>query len=234
MHIRVYATPGCIRPGDLCGATAVVIDALRMTSVAAAAVANGCAGLCTAVDIDEARELASRHGALLGGERNALQIDGFDFSNSPSAYTRGRVGGRRLVMTTTNGTRAIDAAGAAEKLLLGAFVNARAVAESARGAENVALVCAGTHGLFSLEDALAAGAIIDRLRRIGVSFQPDDMAIATRTLYATAGGDLHTALRETTHYNRLVGLGLKDDLDFCLREDTVDAVPERGADGWFR
>ncbi len=233
MKARVFATPALLRNGDLDGSTAVVIDALRMTSVAAVAIANGCAGLMAVGEVDEARACAEAHGALLGGERNAVEIAGFDFSNSPETYTAERVRGRRLVMTTTNGTKAIAAASGADRLLLGAFVNASAVAAAVRGADLLGIVCAGTMGAFTLEDALAAGAILWRLARDGADLVLDDMAIAALTLYEGARRDLHAALSKTSHYNRLQRLGLMDDLRFCLSEDIVSAVPTLGADNWF-
>ncbi len=233
MEVRVFGTPDELHALDLTGWTAVVIDALRMTSVAAQAVHSGCAGLMAAGEVDEARALAAREGALLGGERSALLIEGFDFSNSPSEYTAERISGRRLVMTTTNGTQAIVSAAGASRLVLGAFVNAKSVAAAVSRASRLAIICAGTHGAFTLEDALAAGAILDRLAAQGASVELDDMALAARTLYNHADGDLHAALCRTSHYNRLERLGLAEDLAFCLTEDSLIAVPERQADGWF-
>lgn len=233
MEIRAFATPDTLRGGDLKGCAAVVIDALRMTSVAAQAMANGCAGIFAVAEVDEARALARECGALLGGERQALKIEGFDFSNSPLEYTRERIGGHKLIMTTSNGTRAILAAGEADRLLLGAFVNRAAVVEAVRDADRLGIVCAGTLGAFTLEDALAAGAIIRRLLDRGIHAQLDDMAQAVLTLYESARGDLHKALSGTRHYRRLTQLGFSADLDFCLSEDNLSSVPERGRDGWF-
>lgn len=233
MTIAVYGTPAMLGDGRLADAAAVVIDALRMTSVAATAVASGCAGLLAMGDVEAARAVAAREGALLGGERNALPIEGFDLSNSPLDYTPSRVGGRRLVMTTSNGTRAILAVAGARRVLLGAFVNASAVADALAGEARVAIVCAGTLGAFTLEDALAAGAIIERLAARGETLALDDMALAARMLYRGARADLHAALAATAHYGRLARLGLRDDLAYCLSEDIVTAVPAQGADGWF-
>lgn len=234
MEVRVYATPALLPEiSTLSGWTAVVIDALRMTSAAATALSNGCAGLMAVGEVDQARTVAKAHGALLGGERSALPIEGFDFSNSPLAYQPARIAGRRLVMTTSNGTRAILAAEGADTVLLGAFINATAVARRLRGASRVAMICAGTLGAFTLEDALAAGAILQRIRDAGTDIQPDDMAVAAGMLYAAAKDDLAGALAHTAHYNRLKSLGLLEDLSFCLTEDIIPAVPERRTDGWF-
>lgn len=233
MNVCVYATPELILSGDLEDAAAVVIDALRMTTVAATALQNGCAGLYAVADVEAARALAKESDALTGGERNALRIDGFDFDNSPLAYTRARVGGRRLVMTTSNGTRAIAACAPARRVLLGAFVNAAAIADALRGETSVAIVCAGTLGRFTLEDALAAGAIVSRLRALGLPVVPDDMAIAAGMLYDAARTDISGALSSTAHYRRLLRLGFSEDLDYCLSEDILCAAPERKGGGWF-
>lgn len=229
MKIRCFATPNDLLPGDLDGAAAIVIDTLRMTSVAAAAMNNGCAGLLACATVEAAREAAKARGALLGGERSALKIDGFDFSNSPLEYTREAIGGKRLVMTTTNGTRAIAACAPARRLLLAALVNVGAVAEACKKETSVAIVCAGTAGAFTLEDALTAGAL-------SLCFhdgEKDDAAIAFEALWLTARDNLPHALSATRHYNRLLSLGFQPDLDFCLTLNRLSAVCERAEDGWF-
>lgn len=233
MKVSVLATPANLLPGALDGAAAIVIDALRMTSVVATAMEHGCAALLACAEVDEAKAAAAESGALLGGERNALLIPGFDFSNSPLEYTAERIAGRRLVMSTSNGTRAIAAASGAKRVLLGAFVNAAAVARAVQDEERVAIICAGTLGAFTMEDALAAGAILERLERMGAPLERDDMALAACTLYEAARRDLLAALADTKHFRRLRSLGLEADLRYCLTEDTLESVPERRADGWF-
>ena len=229
MKIRAYATPHDILPGGPEGTAAVVIDTLRMTSVATAAVHSGCTGIHTCAEVEEARAFARGCGALLGGERNALKIDGFDFSNSPLEYTPEAINGRRLVMSTSNGTRAIAACKQAKRLLLGALVNARAVADAVRNEASVALVCAGTNGAFTLEDALTAGAIALHLPEA----EPDDAVLAFEMLYRTAKDDLFGVLSATTHFSRLRRLGFEADLTFCLKPNTLCDVCELGQDGWF-
>ena len=122
----------------------------------------------------------------------------------------------------------------ARRVLLGAFVNASAAARAVDGEAGVGIVCAGTLGAFTLEDALAAGAIVERLCQKTRAVRLDDMALAAHRLYRGARGDLAAALAETEHYGRLTRLGLEADLVYCLREDILGAVPERQADGWFR
>lgn len=233
MKVSVLATPANLLPGALDGAAAIVIDALRMTSVAATAMEHGCTALLACAEVEEAKAAAAESGALLGGERNALLIPGFDFSNSPLEYTAERIAGRRLVMSTSNGTRAIAAASGAKRVLLGAFVNAEAAARAVQDEERVAIICAGTLGAFTLEDALAAGAILERIERMSAPLERDDMALAVCTLYEAARQDLPAALADTKHFRRLRSMGLEADLRCCLTEDTLESVPEKRADGWF-
>ena len=230
MQISVYPVYTVLERESLPGATAVVIDTLRMTSVATVALHNGCAGLRAVCDVEEARGLAARTGSLLGGERKALKIPGFDFSNSPLEFTPGAVRGRRLVMTTTNGTNAIQSVLDADEVFLGCLLNADAVAKSVAGRERLVIALAGTAGRFSMEDAVAAGAIISRL---GADCALDDMALASHTLYEACRNNIQGFLSSALHYRRLESLGLLEDLRFCLQEDTVPCVPRLGADGWF-
>ena len=233
MQVSTFGTPAELAGVSLEDTAVVVIDVLRMTSVATVAVAGGCAGLYAVADVDEARELAQAHGALLGGERGALRIEGFDFDNSPLAYTKERIAGRKLVMTTTNGTRAIAAAKGARRILLGAFINAQAVADALDAEQQVAFSCAGTYDRFTLEDALAAGCMVEKLRARHSAIQPDDMAIACEMLYMQAKDDLMGALSGAAHFERLKRLGMEDDLRFCLQEDVLDTVAGLGQDGAF-
>ncbi|MDR1599189.1 MAG: 2-phosphosulfolactate phosphatase [Oscillospiraceae bacterium] len=231
MNITAYPTADAA-PSAIDADLALVIDTLRMTSVAATALANGCAGLLAVETVDEARELAPRHGSLLGGERGGTRVDGFDLGNSPIEYTVGRVSGKSLVVTTTNGTRAVAKARSSRRVWLASLLNARAVADRLRssGFGGVAMICAGTQGMFSMEDALTAGAIIHRLDGMA---SMDDFAQACMILYGSLRHDLTAALRGASHAKRLASLGFARDVEFCLREDSLEAIPALGGDGWF-
>ena len=110
------------------------------------------------------------------------------------------------------------------------MLNAAATAEAVAKRERLAIVLAGTGGRFSIEDAVAAGAIIARL---GEGCELDDMALAARTLYEASRNDIQGFLSSATHYRRLESLGLFEDLRFCLSEDLAPCVPRLGEDGWF-
>ena len=222
MRYTVYPVHTLLRGDPLRGA-AVVIDTLRMTTVAATALENGCADIRTAASTEEALKIAGPLRALLGGERQALKIPGFDLSNSPLEYTRERVAGRRLVLTTTNGTQAIASAVDAPRLYLGCLRNAGALARLLRGEEEISFVLAGTAGRFSLEDAVTAGALLDRLPPGDL----EDMGAAALALYRQNRASLADLLAPCPHYRRLQSLGFGEDLDFCLREDCCAATPLR-------
>ena len=223
MKCTVYPVYTLLRADQSPKGAAVVIDTLRMTTVAATAMENGCRALRAVSTVDEANDLARATGALRGGERGAVKIPGFELSNSPLEYTREAIGGRDLVLTTTNGTKAIASAAGAPRLYLACLRNVGTVTQLLRGEEEATIVLAGTGGYFSLEDALTAGAILDRLG----AGEADDMALAARTLYRQNRTAIRELLSSCVHYRRLLSLGYGADLDFCLKEDCTDAVPFR-------
>jgi 2-phosphosulfolactate phosphatase len=144
---------------------AVVLDILRATTTITTALAHGCQGVMPVTEVEEAREIASHNDqVLLGGERSAVKLPGFNFGNSPLEYRTETIKGKTVVLTTTNGTGTIKlAAEKAKVLLIGCMLNAKAVAEKLTGFNSVLIACAGTKGNFSLDDTLAAGYIIKEL-----------------------------------------------------------------------
>lgn len=235
MKISLYMTPACVQQEELAQSAVVVIDALRMTSTAVTAFENGAEALCAVKTVEEALTMREKDSlVLLGGERGGRLIPGFDLDNSPLNFTKAAVSGRKICMTTSNGTKAIAAADGAKRVLLGGFVNAAAVAKAAEGEDQLAILCAGTGGRVSLEDVLAGGAIIARLDAAGAALMLDDAAIAALRLYEQSRANLHAALGETHHYGVMCTREQEGDLDVCLAEDALRSVPEKCADGWFR
>lgn len=164
--VSVHLLPDLIPPGALRGGVAVVIDVLRASTMIVHALANGCRAVIPRAEIDDAQRVAAAlpaGTALLAGERRGLPIDGFDLGNSPAQCAREVCEGKTLVMTTTNGTRAILASLEAELVLVGSFVNfAATVQRLLLEKRPTHLICAGTNGLVSYEDALLAGAFAAR------------------------------------------------------------------------
>jgi 2-phosphosulfolactate phosphatase len=209
--------------------TAVVIDVLRATSTIVAALAAGAEAIYPVVSIEDAMKLATslgRKDALLAGERRGHPVEGFDLGNSPSEFTPESVGGKRVVMSTTNGTAALVAAAGADRVLVCSFVNVSAVAEAVAGVERLALVCAGREGRYSLDDALCAGILLLRLTaKLGAALELEDggrTALALATLYAPHPDFLLT----TSSGAALAEIGLGEDVRWCAREDVFDLVPE--------
>lgn len=227
MIVHTFATPGSVvdPAHTVQGCFTVVLDVLRATSTIITALSRGARAVIPVADIPDAIALTrtlDRGAVLLCGERQGVRISGFDLGNSPLEYTSERVAGRTLVMTTTNGTRAIVAARDAEEIVIGGILNAASVARMARlSGLPVTLLMAGTQGRFSLEDALGAGAIIDALH----GAQPDDLGHVCHRLFRENRVDLKGALEVCTHYHRLLELGFAEDIAWCMKRDTLDTVP---------
>ncbi len=232
MLLRVYATPREVHAGDLAGATAVVIDVVRATSCIVEAIANGAAAIHPAVSVEEAARLRTTLDGtdagtrpLLCGERGGIRPDGFDLGNSPAEFTTAAVGGRTLVMTTTNGTKAFAAAAAADRVIAASFLNQRAVADAVRSERSVAVVCAGREGRFALDDVVCAGhlvrAVLDRATGTVI---PDDGAFAAADLAGRHGVSAEM-LSGTAAGRALVEVGFGADLALCAQADRHQIVP---------
>lgn len=227
--LDVAATPdfGSTRPR---AATVVVIDVLRATSSIVTALDNGAAGIVPVREADEAIAVMRRLGrerALLCGERESRLIAGFDLDNSPASYTRERVEGKTLVLTTTNGTRALlEAARDNGTVYCAAFLNRAAIVERLIAADGEArLLCAGSEGRLSFEDMLCAGAIVDALVRHDTQLAITDAARAAMTVYAANAKRLTTAIAGGTHARTLVEKGFAADVATCANIDVSRCVP---------
>lgn len=230
MKVSVFAAYTHVKASDLRGNTAVVIDVLRATTTIVQALKNGCRQVAPVLTPEDAVNIKRTNGdedILLGGERKALKITGFDFGNSPLEYGPMIVRGKSLILCTTNGTRAILSAKQASNILIGAFANITAVAKKAAEYGNdIAVVCAGTKEKFSVDDIMAAGALIDRLGKLEIEIEMDDLAIVSKYYYDNRKKNMEAALAGSHHYEYLKSIDLQEDIDFCLKEDTADIVPE--------
>lgn len=243
--LDVLSTPAeytALAGRDLSDTTCVVFDVLRATSTMLEALANGAASVRPVTDIAEAlEEKAKDPEALLAGERDGLRIHGgqtggveFDLGNSPREFTSARVAGRRIVMTTTNGTRALKACAHARSVLIASFANLAATADrlAKDPSERWVLVCSGTGDHASYEDLLGAGALADRIWDLAKGAKIDDAAQVARNIFRTAGGDLMTAVRHARNGRRLLALPeLAADVAICLAIDRFDFTAALGPDG---
>ncbi|WP_374711994.1 2-phosphosulfolactate phosphatase [Symbiobacterium terraclitae] len=230
MRVDVYPTVLNIPPAeDLAGRVAVVIDVLRATTTICTALANGADTVVPILTPEEAFQVAADNPDrmfLLGGERKAVLIPGFNYGNSPLEYTEARVKGRPILFTTTNGTRAIRRAAGADRVYIACLLNAPAVArELARLEQDVAICCAGTHDQFSLEDTACAGAILHFLAAAGAPVETNDMGVVARDLFREYDGRLGDLVHLSEHGQRLAKLGLQEDLLFCAQLGTLTILP---------
>lgn len=240
--IQVHLLPKLVDPSEFAGGVTVVIDILRASTTMIHALAAGALGVFPCGETDEARKRAATYPArscVLGGERGGVLIDGFDLGNTPTDYTPATVGGKTVVFTTTNGTRALVHARRSARVVVGAFANLSAVARWLAEADRPAhLLCAGTDGHITLEDALFAGAVLHALARGGAPLEPTgDSARLAWTAWATVAADpdeFLTRMAGSRGGTNLVELGLGGDVRTCARIDTCDVVPELGADGLLR
>ncbi len=197
--------------------TAVVVDVLRATSTIVQALAAGYRRVLCCAEVDEAIALRERLGeATLAGERRTERMPGFDLGNSPREFLEAR--GETLVLTTTNGTRAIvAAASASQEVLVGSLLNLDAVARAARErAGDVEVVCAGLEGRFTLDDAYCAGRIAELVG--GRRTDAAEAAIRLARSFASAEEGLRAA---TNPLHDRIG----DDIVWCARESVLDVAP---------
>ena len=228
----VALTPAALRAAMLAGASALVIDVLRASTTIITALAHGCRAVLPVAEVEEARRRAREvPGALLAGERGGDPPAGFDLGNSPLEFTSERVGGRTIVFTTSNGTRALLAARPATAVAVAGFVNLAAAADWAVGqGRDLVVVCAGELGVRSVEDETCAGLLVDRV----LSRQPE--ALATPGASEAAGAarayakDLARLAQDAPHARHLTAQGRGPDVAACLTLDALTMVPVYRAD----
>ena len=238
MQISYFHVPAEM-PATVQPESAVVIDVLRATTTIAWALHNGAEAVQAFADLDDLRTAAAAWPAeqrLLLGERGGQKLEGFDLGNSPVAVTPDVVQGKRLFMSTTNGTRALDRVRTVPLLMTAALPNRGAVAKRLieRQPASVAIVGSGWEGSYSLEDSLAAGALVQLLQQLGgASVETgNDEATAALALWSTYSSDPESGLRRATHGQRLIRLGDHDaDFRCCAGLDHLDVVPTQQAPG---
>jgi 2-phosphosulfolactate phosphatase len=204
------------------GKVCVVIDVLRASTTIVVALANGCPEIIPVETPQEARNVAARRGYLMGGERNGLRIDGFDFGNSPLEYIREKINNRPIVFTTTNGTRAVRGCASSRMLVLASFLNAGTIIRLLEHLDSDTLiVCAGTRGKSSIEDTVCGGMLLDGLRATGTPQVAEAISLWKRYKDNLAG----MMKNVSRHGATLVELGFEKDIDFAAAADTSDIVP---------
>jgi len=223
--LQVCLSPSLISLFEVEDAIVVIIDIFRATSSICYGIENGAEAIIPVAEVEECIAYQEKYpDYLLAAERNGEVVSGFDFGNSPFSYTKEKVAGKTVVLTTTNGTHALHLSRKAKKVVIGSFLNLTAVCNWLKTQnDNILLVCAGWKNNFNLEDTMFAGAVVDQLK--GAGFILDDAAIAADDLYSIAKNDLPGYLKKTSHSERLKKLGIEADIAFCLQVDITTAIP---------
>jgi len=223
-NLEVCLTPVLLPLYQIENSIVVVIDIFRATSSICYGIANGAEAIIPVAKVEECLSYKGQE-CLLAAERDGRVVDGFDFGNSPFAYTEEKVKGKTIVLTTTNGTYAIDESKKrAHQVIVGSFINLDAVCTYLKSQnKDILLLCAGWKNRFNLEDTLFAGAVVSQLG-LG-SFEFDDAAYAAEDLYLQAKDDLAGYTSKASHGKRMQRLNLQEDIKFCLNHNLTDTIP---------
>jgi len=232
-----------LKERNLSQTVCVVFDVLRATTTMITALANGAKAIIPVSEISEALAIRQRQPeVLLAGERSGLLIRAdltgsvdFDLGNSPREFAPDKVTGKTIVITTTNGTRALRACAKTKATLACSFANLTATADFIGGLDpgELLLVCAGTHEEAAYEDTLAAGALSDLLWSGFSSASVADSAQIARQIYLSARDNLLAAVQQhSRNARRLLAIpDLSDDVSFCFRRDNCPLLAHMQSDG---
>jgi 2-phosphosulfolactate phosphatase len=202
----------------------VVIDILRATTTMCVAFGNGAEKIIPVGSPEEAL-LFRDQGFLVAAERNGKTVDGFELGNSPQDYTPEKVSGKKIAITTTNGTRTLRLCNAASGVFIGSFLNLSSLSEKLlNDNKDIFLFCSGWKDKFNLEDTLFAGALISKLNQHFEIF--GDASHMALDLFSMAAPNLLDYLQKASHVQRFKSLHVESDLDVCLKMDTIHVVPQ--------
>lgn len=242
VNVDILPTAQAAEGYDFSCSVAVAIDVLRATSVVSMAIENGAANVIPVLTPEEGFAMAERLGrgnVILGGERNADRIPGFDLGNSPQDYTPGVVSGKSVIITTTNGTVALRNASKAKRLFAASLLNMDAVATSALSAahlcqaDKIVFICSGNYGKLTLEDCVCAAWMVDRVMATEDVHLVSDSAVAIHFLRGTGVGD-KSVISRSAHLGRLLAKGYAEDVKICLDQiNAFASVPVADSGGFL-
>ncbi len=228
MFVDVMNSGTMIDKAKLKNKSVVIIDVLRATSTIITALVNKAKCIMPVLTVEEGWDIYNKleeNSVILGGERDAIQIQGFAFGNSPLNYKKEKVKGKTVVITTTNGTIAINESLDADNIYIAALLNAFSVAEKIlQDKKDIVIICSGTNGEFSLDDAYCAGMIIDYIGKMA-KIELSDLAWTLRYIYQNNKNNPHTLLKNCKHYKSLEEKGFHGDLKYCLQTNIYSVVP---------
>ena len=231
MEVDIRFLPSAPHPDRLSDRVVVVLDVLRATSVIVHAMSEGALAIIPVATVKEAFEMAKnfpQSSTVLGGERKSKKIRGFDLGNSPGEYDAERVKGKKIILTTTNGTKAFHLVSLGKEILVGSFFNIEAVAKRCLELNRSLLIFpSGDEGNFSMEDTICGGMLIELISRKSrgpIVFS--DASLCAQLLYQRFKDNLLEAFHLSNHGKELVNRGFGEDLVYCAQMNTTDVVPE--------
>ena len=231
MQINIQLIPSPPNPELLSDRVVVVIDVLRSTSVMTHALSQGALEIIPMATVEEAFQRAKVYpqgSVLLGGEMRNKRISGFDLGNSPREYVSEKVKGKRLILTTTNGTKAFHLVSSGREILAGSFLNIGAIARRCLELNrDLFIFPSGNEGDFSLEDTLCGGMLIDLIAK-GEKKPTSltDASCCAQVLYQRFEDKLLEGFHLSHHGKGLIRQGFEDDLVYCAQIDMTDIVPK--------
>jgi 2-phosphosulfolactate phosphatase len=231
VRLDVFFTPNQVKPADTTGRLVAIVDVLRASTTVATALGNGARTVIPLEGADEvivrSKEFA-RSQILLAGEQKMHPITGFDIGNSPQAYTKEVVGGKTILLTTTNGTRTLLGVQGARDIVIASYVNFTAVLAmmklAARSDTDIAIICAGDEGSFTLEDAACAGRYVKAIPKRADSIVSNDAASASVLIEKKYGDNIEKVFKESSHGQALESAGFGDDAA-AAEVDSYPVVP---------
>jgi 2-phosphosulfolactate phosphatase len=232
VRLDVFFTPSQVKPSDTAGRLVVIVDVLRASTTVATALGNGAKTVIPLEGADEvifrSREFA-RSEIRLAGEQKMFPITGFDLGNSPAAFTREAVEGKTILLTTTNGTRALLGVQGARDIVIASYVNFTAVLTMMKVAAgtntDIAIICGGEEGSFTLEDAACAGRYVRAIPKRAESVLVNDAAAASVLIEKKYGDNIAKVFKESSHGQALEAAGFGDDLTAAAEVDSYSVVP---------
>jgi 2-phosphosulfolactate phosphatase len=232
MRLDVFFTPSHAKPADTAGRLVAIVDVLRASTTVATALGNGAKTVIPVEGADEvilrSKEFA-RSEIRLAGEQKMLSVAGFDLGNSPQSFTAEVVRGKTILLTTTNGTRALLGVQGARDIVVASYVNFTAVLTlmkvAASSNTDIAIICAGEEGSFTLEDAACAGRYVRAIPKRADSVVVNDAASASVLIERKYGDNIAKVFKESVHGKALEAAGFGDDLAAAAQVDSYPVVP---------
>ncbi len=221
-------SPALLSLYDITSSVVVIIDVLRATSTIATVLNNGAKEIIPVDSVNECIRIGRQIEAITAGERDGKVAEGLEHGNSPFEYPESFIGGKTLVLTTTNGTKLLHMAlnNGAHEIITGSFANLDAVCNHlVQKNKPVLLACAAWKDRVNIEDTLFAGAVINKIKEhFSINCDASQMALG---LYKEAEEDLYEFMKkkEASHYKRLTSFGLEKDIRHCLTSNTANVLP---------